>query len=109
PLVDADLDLALDVLAGLLEEGVERLAQLGEPEAVVGELGVLLGEPRLEEDELLERALRAVEHRRRRLLVDLAHLDADEPVLHGHEAPDAVRAGALVQALEERDRRELLA
>ena len=73
-LPDADARLALDVLALLLEEGVERLAQLAEPEPVVGELGLLLREPLLEEHELarehelLEGALGAVEHGRRGLL-----------------------------------------
>ncbi len=44
-----------------------------------------------------------------RRLVDLARLDADQPVLHVVDAPDAVLAGPLVEALDEGHAVHLLA
>ena len=46
-----------------------------------------------------------VEDRRRGRLVDLAALDADQPVLDVIDPPDAVRAAQVVEALDELDRR----
>ena len=57
----------------------------------------------------LERAVGGVQDGRRRRLVDLAALDADQAVLDVVDAADAVRAAERVQALDELDGAEPLA
>ena len=87
----------------------------GEPQAVVDEVRVLLPQQILgaqlvlRQRELLERLVRGVQRPRRRRLVDLARLDADETVLHEVRPPHAVLAGPLVQRLRERHAVHLVA
>ena len=79
--------LAGDVALGLGDEGVERLLQRREPQAVVDELGPARLEARLLvrdvalEGEALEVRVREDQRQRRRALVDLAALDPDPAVL----------------------------
>ena len=67
-----------------------------EPQPVVGQLGQLVGDETVEPERVLgqgqplERAVRRVEDRRRRRLVDLAALDPDEAVLDVVDPADAV-------------------
>ena len=102
-LVEAELDLAGDVLLGLVDEGGERLAQRGVPLAVVDQLAegdgqlLLLVHGHLVEAERLEVLVRGVEDGAARGLVDAAALHADEPVLHDVEQADAVGAAKLVE------------
>ena len=58
----------------------------------------------LRQRQALERAVGGVQDRRRRRLVDLAALDADEAVLDVVDPADAVRAAERVQPLDQLDR-----
>ena len=59
------------------------------------------------DDQLLELAVRGVQHDRGRRLVDLARLDAHQPVLHHVDAADAVRAGDRFERFDQLDERHL--
>ena len=76
------------------------------PQAVVHQLApALVGGPlepaefALQRD-VLEFGVRGDQHHRARRLVDLAALDADQPVLDDVEPADALRAGAPVEFLD---------
>src|SRR5450759_207408 len=98
-----------------VHERVQRLAERREPLAEVEELGIAGGELFLLVDDVavererLEGAERHDEERAARRLVDAARLDSDQPVLDDVHATDAVPATDLVELLDERHRRELLA
>ena len=97
-----------DVAAQVAVEGAE-------PQPVVGQLGQLVRDEPVEPERVLrerqplERAVRRVEDRRRRRLVDLAALDPDEAVLDVVDPADAVVAAEVVQPVDELDRGEPLA
>ena len=94
-------------------ERIDGLARLREPEAVVDEVGVGAGQLVLDaleiagHDQLLELAVRGVQDDRRRRLVDLARLDADQPVLDHVDPADAVRAGNRLEAFDHFEERHL--
>src|SRR5207247_5244786 len=76
-----------------------------EPEAVVYKLCVLAADLRLEaqrvlcEDQRLERAVGLVEENGRGRFIDLARLDAHEPIFDHVDPPDAVLARGDIQRL----------
>ena len=85
------------------DERVEGPLQRGEPQAVVDQLAPPLVDAALEprqvalDGHVLELLVGGDQRDRPRRLVDLAALDADEPVLDHVEPADALRAGAAVQ------------
>ncbi len=93
-------DLAGDVLLRLGDEGVQRPLERGEPQAVVDQLGPALADGPLEAGEValdgdvLELLVRGDQRDRAGGLVDLAALDADQPVLDHVQPADALGAGA---------------
>jgi hypothetical protein len=96
--------------AGLVDEAVERALERREPEPVVHELGPALvdgplepGEVALDRD-VLELLVRRDERHGSGSLVDLAALDADEPVLDEVDASDALSAGPPVHLLHHGER-----
>src|SRR6478735_474289 len=92
-------DVTGDVLLGLEQERVEGVLQRREPEPVVDQLAPALLDLALEprevalDGDVLELLVRRDERDGAGSLVDLAALDADEPVLDHVEATDALRAG----------------
>ena len=113
--IEADPDVAGDRPIGARDVAAQVAVEGAEPQAVVGELGDLVGDDAVEaervlgEDEALQRAVRGVEDRRRGRLVDLAALDADQAVLDVVDPAHAVRAAELVEPLDEGDRVQALA
>ena len=113
--VEPDADVAADDALAAGRVAAQVAVQGAEPQAVVGELGQLVGHDAVEAERVLgerqplEGAVGAVDDRGRRGLVDLAALDADQAVLDVVDAADAVGAGQIVQLLDERDRIEPLA
>ena len=107
-LVQLDPGHARDVLLVRGDEGHQVLVQGAEPEAVVDQVGIGLADVRLEpkrvlgERQELDLAVRLVEHDGGRGLVDLARLDADQPVLDVVDPADAVLAGDRVELLDQR-------
>ena len=91
---------------GLVDEGVEGVLQRGEPQAVVDQLAPALLDAALEprevalDGDVLQLLVRGDQRDRARRLVDLAALDADEPVLDHVEPADALGAGAAVELLD---------
>ena len=83
-----------------------------EPQAVVGELGQLVRHEMIEpkgvlgQRESLERPMSRVQHDGRGRLVDLATLDPHQPILDVVDAPNAMPAGEVAEALNQLDRRE---
>ena len=96
-------DLAGDVLLRVVDERVERPLERREPQAVVDELAPALVDRALEpgqvalDGDVLQLLVRGDQRDRAGRLVDLAALDADEPVLDHVEPADALRAGARVE------------
>ena len=95
---------------------VAQVARQGtEPQAVVDEARELVGDEPVEAERVarqgqpLQGVVGSVQDRRRGRLVDLAALDADEPVLDVVDPADAVRATELVEPLDQGDRGEPLA
>ena len=88
------------MLLRLVDEGVQRALERREPQAVVDQLGPALLDAALEAGEValdgdvLELLVRGDQRDRAGGLVDLAALDADQPVLDHVEPADALRAGA---------------
>ncbi len=113
--IEPDPDLARDDALRARDVAPQIAVERAEPEAVVGQLGELVGHPAVEAQRVLgerqrfERGVGGVEDGRRGRLVDLAALDADEAILDVVDPPDPVRPGDLVEALDERDRVETLA
>jgi hypothetical protein len=76
--------------------------QGAEPQAVVGELGELVGHDAVEAERVLAQrqalqgAVGAMDDRSRGRLVDLPALDADQSVLDVVDSADAVGAGQVV-------------
>ena len=103
------------LLVDRVHVGVEVAQQRLLPEARVDEVGPLAVELRLEvvlvdrADQLLQLAVRRQDHRRRRHLVDVAHLQADDPVLDVIDDADAVAPGDLGDAIDQLDQAEPLA
>ena len=101
-----------DVALGAGHVGGDILVVGAEPEPVVDEFRVLLRDVLLEPDLLLgeghplERAMGCMEGDGGGGLVELAALDAHEPILDVVDAADAMLAAELVQALDERERRD---
>src|SRR5215211_5350877 len=97
--VELEADGASDSLLGLGNEGVEGGFEGGEPQALVGELGVALFDGRLEAEDVscegqgLEFAVGGYDGEGRGGFVDLAALYSDQAVLDHVDAADAVRAG----------------
>src|SRR5882757_4852870 len=96
-------DLSGDVLLRVVDEGLERALQRRVPEPVVDQLAPLLvggslepGQFALQRD-VLELGVRGDQRHGSRRLVDLAALDADQPVLDHVEPANALRARAPVQ------------
>ena len=87
------------------DERVERPLQRREPQPVVDQLAPALLDAALEagqvalDGDVLELLVRGDQRDRARRLVDLAALDADQPVLDQVEPADALRAGPRVQLL----------
>ena len=102
-LVEAELDLAGDVLLRLVNKGGERLAQRCVPLAVIDQFAegdgqlLLLVHGHLVEAERLKVFVSGVEDGSARRLVYAAALHADEPVLHDVQKADAVFAAQLVE------------
>ena len=98
PLYSRDPHLARHDRLRRRDERVERGLRGREPEAVVDERGIPVGELGLQvlqvalDRQRLERAVRRVQQRRGRGLVDLARLDAHEPVLDHVDPADAMGA-----------------
>ncbi len=86
-----------------------------EPQSIIDDVGVFLRDQRLEAGGLLAQAQRLqlamglVQDHRRRRLVQLARLDADQPVLDVIDPADAVLAAELVEPFDQRHAVELLA
>ena len=114
-MVEPDPDVAGDDPLRRGDVAAQVAVEGAEPEAVVGELGELVGdepvEPQrvLRQRQALERAMGGVEDRGRRRLVDLAALDPDEAVLDVVDPADAVGAAERVEPLDQGDRLEPLA
>ena len=114
-LEQANADRTRNVLLRARHVGIEVAAVGREPQAVVHQVGVLSGEAVLEprlllgEAHALERAVGHVERDGSRSLVQLARLDADQPVLHVIDAPHAVASGDIVHQLDERHAIQALA
>ena len=108
-------DRARDPRVDVLDVGLEVVAQRLPPEAGVDEVGPLLVEPGLElvlvdrAGQALELLVRLEQDRRRRHLVDVAHLQADDPVLDVVDDPDAVAHADLGGPLDQVDEPEPLA
>ena len=96
-------DLAGDRALGLVDERVERPLQRGEPLPVVDQLAPPLVDPALEPGQLpfdghvLQLHVRGDQRDRAGRLVDLAALDADQPVLHHVQPADTLGAGPVVE------------
>src|SRR5690606_6254532 len=103
--VEQEADVAGDVALGVVDEDVEGALERGEPLAVVDELGPALVDTLLEagllalDGDVLELLVGGDERDRARGLVDLAGLDADEPVLDDVDPAHALGAGAAVELL----------
>src|ERR1700676_1116790 len=103
PALEAHPDHPGHVHLGLLDEGVERGAQRREPEAVVHKSRPLVGDDALEardvarDRQALERVVGRVQGDRRRRLVYLAGLDADQAVLDVVDATDPARTRGRVE------------
>ena len=84
---------------GVGDEGVQRVLQRREPQAVVDQLAPALLDGALEagqvalDGDVLQLLVRGDQRDRAGRLVDLAALDADQPVLDHVQPPDALRAG----------------
>ena len=115
PLVQLQPHRPRHVTLGGEDVGIQVLAVAAEPEAVVDQLGILLGHPRLEaalvagEGHLLQGLVGHEQRHRRRRLVDLPRLDAHQPVLQHVYAPHAVLAGQGVQGRDQLHRPHLAA
>ncbi|COW61074.1 Uncharacterised protein [Mycobacterium tuberculosis] len=84
---------------------VDEAAGGGLVEAVALVVG---GQVELQGD-VFEFGVRGDQHHRAGRLVDLAALDAHQPILHDVEAPDTLRSGAAVELLDRRQHRHRLA
>ena len=99
----------------LCDKRVKGVAKRAEPEPVVDHLRPLLGddifEPRdlLRQRDVFQRLVRLQEQHRGRRFVDLARLDADQPVLEMIDAADAVFPAHPVQGRHQIQGRDWLA
>ena len=90
----------------VLDERVQGALERREPLAVVDQLGPALLDGPLEpgllalDGDVLQLLVRGDQRDRARGLVDLAGLDADEPVLDHVDPADALGAGAPVELLD---------
>ena len=113
--VEAQADLARDLGVDRVHVGVEVGAQRLPPEPGVDEVAPLLVDRRLElvlvdrADQALELLVGGEDDRRRRNLVDVAHLEADDPVLDVVDDADAVAAADRGRPFEQVDEAEALA
>src|SRR3546814_4470435 len=112
---EVEPDVAGDVALALHHEGVERLLEGAEPEAVVDELGVarleaglLALEVALEAD-ALEVAVGHDQRQAGRALVGLPALDAEAAVLDDVDATPAEGPDEVVELLDDAERGEVLA
>src|SRR5215207_4864928 len=102
-------------LLGLPNKSVEGAFEGREPEAVVGKFGVALLDGCLEAQDVLGKGHRlelpmGLDHSQGGgALVDLAALDADEPVFDHVYPPDPVRPGNLIELRDKLHERQLLA
>src|SRR5690606_123860 len=98
-----------EVLFGEVDELGQRLAQGGEPLAVVDQLGELEADALFEvkrllvEAELLQRGMALVKQGATGRFVDAVALHAYEPVLHDVDAADTVADADLVERLHDAD------
>ena len=89
-------------------EGEQVLVEGAEPQSIIDHVGVFLRHQRLESLRLLAQAQRLqlamglVQDHRRRGLVHLARLDADQPILDVIDPADAVLAAELVELFDQR-------
>src|SRR5581483_8099255 len=99
-------DVAGDVLVGLVDEAVQGPLERGEPLAVVDQFAPALLDLPLEAGEfaldgdVLQLLVRGDQRDGAGGLVDLAGLDADQPVLDHVDPADALGAGPLVELLD---------
>ena len=99
------------VLLGVVDEDVEAALESRVPEALVDEVrplgldAALVAVDVALEGEVLELLVRRDQGDRGGRLVDLAALDADQPVLDDVDAADAVLAGEHVELLDGLQRR----
>src|SRR5664279_1210531 len=107
--------VAGDVLAGGVDEGVQRPTQRGEPQPVVRQLTPALLHAPLEpgqvalNGDVLQLLVRGDQGDRAGALVDLPALDADQPVLDHVEASRPLRPRPGVQLGDDLQHRELAA
>src|SRR5260370_20352278 len=101
---------AFDILLALVDQRLQHFALGGEPEAVVDQLGIARHHLVLEmrrtavEGQALDPAMRRLQDRAARRLIDAARLHADKPVLDEIEPADPMLAAELVQALQQPSR-----
>src|SRR5438445_3696374 len=101
PLVELEADAALDLVLALVDQRLQHLAFGREPEAVVDPLGIARHQLVLQmhraaiEAEALDAAMRQLQDRAARRLVDAARLHTDKTVLDQVEPADAVSAADL--------------
>src|ERR1700730_14559865 len=114
PLVEPQPDPALDLFLTLVDQRLQHLALGRKPEAVVDNLGIARHQFVLQmhraavKAEALDAAMRQLQDRAARRLVDAARLHADKAVLDQIEPADAMLAADLVQPGQECSRRQLL-
>src|ERR1700730_18677868 len=103
-LVELEAHDPLDILLALVDQRLEHLALGREPEAIVDQLGVTRHQLVLQmcctavEGQALDPAMRRLQDRAARRLVDTARFHADKAVLDEIEPADPVLAAALVQS-----------
>src|SRR3954454_24585014 len=114
-MVESHPNLARHDALGRGDVGAQVARQGAEPEAVVDEPGQLVRDEPVEPERVarqrqsLEGAMRAVQDGRRRRLVDLAALDADQPILDVVDPTHSMRSTDLMETLDELDRTESIA
>src|ERR1700732_219239 len=106
-LVELQSHDALHILLALVDQRLEHVALGGEPEAVVDQLGIARHQLVLQmpgaavEGQALDPAMRGLQDRPARRLVDAPRFHADETVLDEIEPAYTMPAADLVQALKD--------
>src|SRR5471030_605488 len=112
-LVELEPHRARDIFLTLVDQRLQHLALRRKPEAEIDQLGIFRHQLVLEmaraaiERDRLDAAMRGMQDRAARRLIDAATLHADEAVLHQVEAADAVGLAQLIEFGEQRRRRHL--
>ena len=101
------------MLLGVLDKGVQGLAQRGKPKTEINQLGILQRDLLLVvhhfavQRQRLELAMRGGDQGAARSLIEAAALDADEAVLHQVDAADRIARADLIQQFHDLHRLQL--